>query len=255
MNIFIKAGLIALGIIGVSVGCSNSGFASPLSNAASSVYKLYESNDGICSAVAVSDIQLVTAAHCIKDGGDYTLVFDNVDPNSELATVSQTVMAVKPIRVLRDKDVALLELVDPTVKIGGVTYDFRLNKTRVCSKDDYEIGDRMYAIGYPAAMELTITEGMYTGLASLKNDLNISGLSYKTTVPVIGGNSGGGLFVNDADGLCLTGITSATYNAAFTSFMSYFSRLDKIEEVTKDILRDKKGSYEAGKLEEVFPIQ
>lgn len=54
-----------------------------------------------------------------------------------------------------------------------------------------KIGERVYAIGNPQGLELSLSEGLISGLRDIENDVQI-----QTTAPISPGSSGGGLFDN-----------------------------------------------------------
>lgn len=63
------------------------------------------------------------------------------------------------------------------------------------------VGQRVYAIGAPSGLELTLTEGLISGLRKLPNGETL----IQTSAPISPGSSGGGLFSEDGE---LVGITS-----------------------------------------------
>jgi Flp pilus assembly protein TadD len=65
---------------------------------------------------------------------------------------------------------------------------------------DLQVGEHVFAIGAPAGMELTISEGLISGLRELDGEKTI-----QTSAPISHGSSGGGLF--DGQGR-LVGITT-----------------------------------------------
>lgn len=80
------------------------------------------------------------------------------------------------------------------VNLPAITTSFRQSSTLA-------IGERVYAIGTPEGLELTLSEGLISGLRKI----NDGGLLIQTTAPISHGSSGGGLF--DANGK-LVGITA-----------------------------------------------
>lgn len=221
----ISAGLLAL-FAGMELAKADNVYT----DIGNSVYKLYTSEKADCSAVAVSKNQLVTAAHCVDTSDPLSIRVDSEVWNKDkLDSQSSTVHFLNKVRVLKSKDVAFLELKDKSIE---------LKPTEICKTDNLEFGDRVYAIGFPKVLDKTITEGLFTS----QTVLPIAGLDgpfYRTTIPVTGGNSGGGLFTydlkNEVKGIfCLTGITSAANMSV--SFMSFFSPLTSLQEVTKSLL-------------------
>lgn len=89
------------------------------------------------------------------------------------------------------KDLALL-------KIGG----FKLPAAVLGDSDDVEIGHRVYAIGAPKGLELTISEGIVSG----RRDSGEGHQLLQTSAALSSGSSGGGLF--DESGR-LVGITTS----------------------------------------------
>lgn len=72
---------------------------------------------------------------------------------------------------------------------------------RMGSADNLRIGQKVYALGAPQGLELTISDGIISSLRSL----NESGKLIQTTTPISPGSSGGGLY--DSSGQ-LVGITT-----------------------------------------------
>lgn len=191
-------------------------YAETIQEVADSVYRVYDANlQTICSSVAISETRLLTASHCLDNS--VFLVFNKFDPKGTI--VSSTVVPVFTINRDRKSDVAVIELMDRS---------FKLDPTRICTENHFQLGDQAFAIGYPKGQELTLTEGMFTSHSWLVS-LGLDGPFYKTTIPITGGNSGGGLFISDPMGYCLTGLATASYKDI--SFMSYFSTLESIENV------------------------
>ncbi|MBI3938699.1 MAG: trypsin-like peptidase domain-containing protein [Betaproteobacteria bacterium] len=76
---------------------------------------------------------------------------------------------------------------------------------RVGDAKTARVGQRVYAIGTPEGFELTLSEGLISGLREADG-----GRYIQTTAPLSEGSSGGGLF--DSNGR-LIGITSFVYSA------------------------------------------
>jgi tetratricopeptide (TPR) repeat protein len=74
------------------------------------------------------------------------------------------------------------------------------NPTPVRASSDVEVGERVYAIGAPEGLELTLSEGLVSALRHVDNRPII-----QTSAPVSHGSSGGGLF--DSQGR-LIGVTA-----------------------------------------------
>ena len=65
---------------------------------------------------------------------------------------------------------------------------------------DLQIGERVYTVGSPQALDRTLGEGIISGLRSLRGIRHI-----QTTAPISPGSSGGGLFDRHGN---LIGITT-----------------------------------------------
>lgn len=76
----------------------------------------------------------------------------------------------------------------------------KLSAVRIASSQWLEVGDPVYAIGAPQGLELTLSDGLVSGIREYKSTEYI-----QTTAPISPGSSGGGLF--DAQGR-LVGITT-----------------------------------------------
>jgi hypothetical protein len=129
------------------------------------------------SAVVVSDTTLLTNCHVVGGAAELSLVQN--DQTFEVRVISANVRA----------DRCILETVS------------RL-KTYVPIRpfDQLEVGEKVYSIGAPLGLELTLSDGLLSG----KREVSGSH-SAQTTAPISPGSSGGGLF--DAYGN-LIGITT-----------------------------------------------
>jgi S1-C subfamily serine protease len=221
----LKAFLIgAVSLLGVSVAQ-----ASTLDEIASSTYKLYIGGVAGCSSVAVSETKLVTAAHCIE-GKDQFIAVEKLGPNFE--HLSTEIVYVDVIRVIKAKDVALLEIRD------GKLPTF----VDVASPDevDLKFGDHLTAVGYPKVQELMVTEGQFSAVVPGPFAEWADEKFYKISVPITGGNSGGGLYKSHWDLKSgrieyeLVGLTSAGYRDV--SFMNLASTVESLDAVLKNLL-------------------
>lgn len=80
--------------------------------------------------------------------------------------------------------------------------NFNAPAVQIAPSESISVGARVYAIGSPAGLENTISDGILSGL---RGDANASGRLLQTTAPISPGSSGGGLF--DSEGRLL-GITT-----------------------------------------------
>lgn len=205
--------------------------ASSLETIQKSTYKLFDGENGACSAQAISPTQLITAFHCV-DGSNLSIRTEKLDENFKL--VSSDIEYVKVIRGMKSKDVALLELRDPSTRLPTWV------DVAAESEVKLKFGDPVVAIGYPMVKDLTITHGEFTGFVPWPNTHDdMEGGFYKVTTPVTGGSSGGGLYVNfGTEGYKLVGTTTGGYSNV--SFMAYFSNTKSLNEVMKNLVETEK---------------
>jgi tetratricopeptide (TPR) repeat protein len=131
------------------------------------------------SGVAISSHNVVTNAHVVAGGKSFRVKQDDhVWP------------AIVDI-VEADADLARLEVLG-------------LNAIPVVTRDpsDLAVGERVYAIGTPKGLELSLSEGLISGFRTMENERVI-----QTTAAISPGSSGGGLFDAQAR---LIGITSSS---------------------------------------------
>ncbi len=129
------------------------------------------------SGVVIAPDRVITNRHVIEDGVSFRVVHNDKKWPAKL------------IRVDPDHDLAELSvsgLDAPTVQ--------------VVDSSKLDVGEKVYAIGAPEGLELTISEGLISGLRDFDKSLVI-----QTSAAISPGSSGGGLF--DAQGR-LVGITT-----------------------------------------------
>lgn len=130
---------------------------------------------GIGSAVAVTPQALVTACHVV-DG-------------AVAVAVTQGQATIQVSQVLRDPDAAR------DLCVLTTTQRFPLPAVEIAPIDGVTVGQRVYAIGSPNGLELTLTEGLVSALRpKAPGQLPI----VQTSAPISPGSSGGGLFDTEA---------------------------------------------------------
>jgi S1-C subfamily serine protease len=118
------------------------------------------------SAVAISSSVLLTNCHVVNGAPSITMTQANVSVGVSLISANV------------DADRCVLKSGAP---LG--------NYVSVRQYNDLKIGERVYSIGAPAGLELTMTDGLVSGKRP------ISGQNYiQTSAPISPGSSGGGLF-------------------------------------------------------------
>jgi len=94
-----------------------------------------------------------------------------------------------------------------------------------------EMGDDVWAVGYPLGWSLTITKGLFGIIET--NDFAVPGTEYyRATADIAGGNSGGALWhVNAAGDYELIGVTAA--RARSDAFIGLYTRAEDIHAYLK----------------------
>lgn len=208
--------------------------ASTLKEAADATYKLYSGNDGICSMTFVGNDSegaiFLTAAHCV-DGKE--LNFRIQKKNEKYEVVSEEIHYLKVLRANTSDDTAILQVTDPEVAISGASVDI----ATVEESDKVEFGQELFVLGFPAADEKSLTRGNFT--AKKKGVLGVTEM-YQTTVPIAGGNSGGGLYIEVDGEYKLIGTTSAKHSR--NEIMTYFSTAEAVRRVLAGFLNNTSAS-------------
>lgn len=138
----------------------------------------------IGSGVVLAPDSIVTNRHVLSEGSKVRIV-----QGSE--TCRASVAWVDP-----DHDLAVLRInrgQDPACRLNAPSVPLRLSPNPA-------VGERVYAIGTPEGLELSLSEGIISGLREFEN-----GHVIQTSAAISHGSSGGGLF--DAEGR-LIGITT-----------------------------------------------
>ncbi|MBM7456517.1 hypothetical protein HNR62_002407 [Oceanisphaera litoralis] len=178
------------------VAASNESAASGLSAVdiyarhAPSVYKIvvYEQLGAglepisVGSAIAIDPYRAISSYHLLQAGG----VPVSIDSRGDNQNVRESDVRVwRVTRVDPRRDLALLTLAEPVRP---------LNFTHTMAPfDRVRVGERVFAIGAPAGLDKTLTEGIVSALRTERGVRLI-----QTTAPITYGSSGGALF--DAEG-------------------------------------------------------
>lgn len=225
MKKYVVGALTALGIMFGASGAS----ASSIDEIGDATFKLFDKNgDAFCSSIAIDERTLITANHCVEVGENIRIyTYD-----SDLNIIAEKVLYVKALRTLKGMDVAILEVLDPDFRFESFV-DIASNE----EANSVGFGQDVIAIGYPAALELTVTEGLF-GQTIKSPSSNWEGFLNRFTAPIIGGNSGGGLYAKFGDEWKLIGITVGAYNVA-GAFMNLATPIESIEAVVSGFLKAK----------------
>ena len=145
--------------------------------AAPAVYIVKSNNGRLGSAVAVSATALLTNCHIVAGGSEITLERAGVRWAASLVSAD--------------------EVADRCILRSAAAMPVWAN---VRPYADLRLGERVYAIGSPAGMELSISDGIVSGKRVIADQRVI-----QTSAPLMVGSSGGGLFDTGAN---LIGITT-----------------------------------------------
>lgn len=195
------------------------------------VFKL----DNKCSAVVVKsrasegrkfETLLLTADHCVK-GKSKGFLDDSIWEGGQLIVKRE--WQYKVLRHDAVNDIALIVLHDTTTRFPAA---------QITSEANLYAGEMVFASGFPKGLLKTVTTGMYLYETDLSrySRKSIADMVYVTTVPIVAGNSGGGLFQRRGDQFFLIGITSRVM-VGF-EHNSLFSTLPAIKKILafKDVL-------------------
>lgn len=145
------------------------------------VYDAQGRPKGLGSAVVIGPETLVTNCHVLFHSKSVSVKHENTAHGARLEHADV------------DRDLCILRaqgMVAPAVPIAPLT--------------SLLIGQKVYAIGAPRGMELTLSDGL---LAAIHRDRSDAIASLQITAPISPGSSGGGIF--DVEGR-LVGVSSAT---------------------------------------------
>lgn len=218
--------------VGSIFGLFQAAKASELSDITQSTVKLYAFGLGNCSATFLQNTpegaQFLTAAHCVEGKkGELTIRRQRLNDKFEL--ISEEVFYLKAVRTLGRKDVAILQTTDNMAHFNMPGVDVATPEEAAT----LNVGDRIIAVGYPGADQLAVTSGEFTAIVPVPMGLKslLDAPMYQTTVPVAGGNSGGGLYAQFDGEWKLIGTTTAKRQD--NDIMTYFQTADTVNEVLK----------------------
>jgi hypothetical protein len=146
-------------------------------NKVSSAVYVVTAGDRMGSAVAISDNELLTNCHVVKEVAHVTLMHDKATQSADVVSINERA------------DRCILKTANKLEK--WVT---------IRPYDDIKVGERALTIGTPQGLELTVADGIVSSKRTHEERRLI-----QTSAPISQGSSGGGLF--DAQGHLL-GITT-----------------------------------------------
>lgn len=141
---------------------------------------------------------VVTNYHVVEDASKIELYFPS--------DTSVTKYIASVISSDKTNDIAILKIDDSRfVSPGNIPFNIT---------DDYNIGEKVYTIGYPQpdimGTSYKYTSGEINSLSGMENDITLM----QITTPIQPGNSGGPLFNQDGN---IVGITTSTLNPFYTA--------------------------------------
>lgn len=141
---------------------------------------------------------VVTNYHVVEDASKIELLFP-----TDTSVVKYNASVISSDKT---NDIAILKIDDSKfVSPGNIPFNIT---------DDYNIGEKVYTIGYPQpdimGTSYKYTSGEINSLSGMENDITLM----QITTPIQPGNSGGPLFNQDGN---VVGITTSTLNPFYTA--------------------------------------
>jgi S1-C subfamily serine protease len=130
------------------------------------------------SGVVIGKETMLTNCHVVEKARHFQVKQDNISFDARLQYVD-------PVR-------DMCQLLVPHLNAPAI---------ELANSDQLAVGQRVYALGNPKGMELTLSDGL---ISSLRKDQNDKLALIQTTAPISPGSSGGGLFDEDARLIGLT---------------------------------------------------
>lgn len=169
--------------------------------------------NGNCSATLIhskrdeksGDVLTVflTAKHCVEDSRD-TLQYLDMPVYQEGRVVKRDRYTAKVKGRSWKYDLALIELLDKQTW-------FEKTATISRSLDVPNLGSEVVVLGYPLGLQLTVTAGLFGSLESIDFPKPNTEF-YRATPDIVGGNSGGGMFIANKEGdYELIGVSAAAH--------------------------------------------
>ena len=201
-------------------------FANEVTDAMDAVWKINNN----CSAVVIKSVPegdehkigtyMLTAAHCVKANQGVI----NADIYDGRTLVTNRSFVYDRVHIQVQHDLGWIKLRDSTTLFKSV---------KVADTRKVDVGDDVYAIGFPKAAVKAITRGMISQITDLSRLTKKTSPDpvYLTSVPIVGGNSGGGLFQKVNGKFELIGVASRGMMGF--EHVSIFIPLDKVREFLK----------------------
>lgn len=185
--------------------------------------KLYSNGVPICSAEVIDFNTVVTAAHCVTADNNLSFYSQRKNADGKVTFESNVFLDVEYVNV--EDDVAILT--PRELRFFGVGVDVATEKE---IEEYLTLGTEVIAAGYPFVEEFALTEGLYNGLVEAPTPLNVKGKVFFSSTWIVGGSSGGGLYIKIGDELKLIGIASGgrEHLSIFTPISHLREALEKV---------------------------
>lgn len=196
-------------------------------------YKLYHGARGACSMQAIGKgkdekILFLTNFHCVDSLSD-ELNIQVLYEDDKFNVLRRDVVYLNVVKTDRAKDLALLETkykIDKEIPLVDIATDEELKEVK--------IGTETFSVGYPKALEITFTQGYWTGYVKSPVKAFESPL-VRNTAPITYGNSGGGLYIKNKEGEFKL-IGTALGKWPDSEFMNYYTPLAGIKSFLKGLV-------------------
>jgi S1-C subfamily serine protease len=161
---------------------------------------LVVTKDGLGSGVVLENGSVVTNRHVVEGVGSARLFFkpDELAPGKQ--TAETRIGTVKFVDPRRD-----LAIIAPDSLPAG--YKF----LKIATRDDYQVGADVYAIGHPLGYTWTFTQGLISAVREIDTD-DEHYTAIQTQTPINPGNSGGPLLNNNIEVVGINTWTRLTFD-------------------------------------------
>ncbi|MBI4140526.1 trypsin-like peptidase domain-containing protein [Candidatus Woesearchaeota archaeon] len=171
-----------------------------------------KTDKGIGSGVIINPKGYIVTNYHVLDGAT----------QAGLKTYDQRTYAIKVIGTEKNSDIAVLKI-EPTLTLKALSFEIT----------NIHIGDNVIAVGNPAGLEFSVTEGIISATDRKGNN----GVTYlQTDVPINPGNSGGPLVNIHGK---IVGINTMKRNDM--EGLGFAIHADNVERITEEIIKQYEG--------------
>lgn len=148
---------------------------------------LVMTKEGLGSGVILENGSVVTNRHVVEGFGTVQLFFKPDD--------------AAPGKVQSETRMATVKFVDPRRDLAVIAPDSLpagFKHLKIATRDDYQVGADVYAIGHPLGLTWTFTQGLISAVRPIDNKTQHY-TAIQTQTPINPGNSGGPLLNSDIE--------------------------------------------------------